>query len=577
MIGLFHALVFLCARAGEEPAPAEPVFRGGAVYTVDAARAWASAVAVREGRIVYVGSDDGLEPFIGPQTRVIELAGRMLLPGFQDSHIHPGGGIGLAKLRLYGLRNRQEVLERIREYAATHPELEWIDGAGWEVAAFKPSGVPHRRMLDQVVPDRPAFLRASDGHTGWANSRALALAGITAETPDPPNGRIGRDPESGEPDGVLYEAAQTLVSQHVPPITPEERLAGYRLFLNELRRHGITAFVDAGAAPEADRTFAQLAAAGELNAHAVLCMSFDPDRSDDEQVEKFLARRRALAGPGLRANCVKLMLDGIIEQHTGSLLEPYLDQEGDRGPLFIGGARLERLVTRLDREGFQIHVHAIGDRAVREALDAFEAARRANGPRDARLPSRGQARHSVAHVQLINPADIPRLRRLGVAANMTPLWGHGDDWNLVFAEPRLGPERSRWLYSHATILATGGRLVWGTDWPVTTLAPLDGIEAAVTRRGLGGRDPEGRSDTAWIPDERIRLDEALAAYTINGAWLVSEEAERGSIEVGKRADLVVLEKNLFEVDPLDIHRVRVDLTVFGGRIVYDRAAAPPQP
>lgn len=569
MIGLLPALVFLCARAGEEPAPAELVFRGGAVYTVDAARTWASAVAVRDGRIAYVGTDDGVAPFIGPETRVVELAGRMLLPGFQDSHIHPGGGIGLAKLRLYGLRNRQEVLERIREYAAAHPELDWIDGTGWEVAAFKPSGVPHRRMLDQVVPDRPAFLRASDGHTGWANSRALARAGITAETPDPPNGRIGRDPESREPDGVLYEAAQALVSQHLPPITPEERLAGYRLFLNELRRHGITAFMDAGAAPEADETFAQLAAAGQLDAHAVLCMSFDPEHSDDEQVEKFLARRHALAGPDLRANCVKLMLDGIIEQHTGSLLEPYLDQEGDRGPLFIGGERLERLVVRLDREGFQIHIHTIGDRAVREALDAFEAARRANGPRD--------ARHCLAHVQLINPADIPRLRRLGVAANMTPLWGHGDDWNLVFAEPRLGPERSRWLYPHATILATGGRLVWGTDWPVTTLAPLDGIETAVTRRWLGGRDPEGRSDTAWIPDERIRLEEALAGYTITGAWLSFEEADRGSIEVGKRADLVVLEKNLFEIDPLDIHRVRVDLTVFGGHIVYDRTAAPTQP
>jgi hypothetical protein len=542
--------------------PAELVFFNGSVYTVDAARTWASAVAVAGGRIVFVGEDAGARGFVGPETRVIDLRGRMLLPGFQDSHIHPRGGIYLTKVRLHSVLDPEEVFRRIKAYADAHPEQAWIEGAGWEVAAFKPAGVPTRAMLDALVPDRPAFLTASDGHTGWANSKALALAGITRDTPDPPNGIIGRDPETRAPNGVLYEAAMVLVRRHIPPPTADERLEGIRGALRELNAHGVTALVDAGASPETDAAFAELARAGALTARTVLCQSFDPARGDDEQAQEFLERRRRLPAGSPRATCVKLMLDGIIEQYTGALLEPYLDRPAEQGPLFLERERLQRLVTRLDAEGFQIHIHAIGDRAVREALDALAAAQGANGPRS--------RRHCLAHVELIHPADIPRLRQLGVAANMTPLWARGDDINLVFTEPRLGPERSRWLYPHKTILDTGGRLVWGTDWPVTSLAPLEGIETAVSRQLLGGRDAAGNPDRAWIPEERLALEQAIAAYTIAGAWLAFEDRERGSIELSKRADLVVLEKNLFEVPPQEIHRVRVEMTVLDGRIVYER-------
>jgi predicted amidohydrolase YtcJ len=543
-------------------APADLVLRNGAVYTVDAARSWAEAVAVSGERIVYVGADHGVDLWIGPDTQVIDLDGRMLLPGFQDSHVHPDGGIDIGKILLHGVYDREEVFRRIRAWAVSHPEAHWVTGTGWEAGAFKPAGVPTRQMLDALLPDRPALLKASDEHTGWANSRALAVAGITEDTADPANGRIGRDPVTGVPDGVLYEEAIDLVTRHLPETTSGERLEGYRAGFALLRRHGITGIVDAGAGAAADNAYRELERTGELTARTVVCQAYDPAGDDEAQIAEFLARRRALPEGDLRATCIKLMLDGIIEQYTGSLLEPYLDGPGDRGPLFIERERLHRLVTRLDAEGFQIHVHAIGDRAVREAVDALETARKVNGPRD--------ARPSVDHVQLLHPDDVPRFRKLGITANMTPIWGLPDDLNVLFAEPRLGPERSRWLFPHRTLLDSGVRIAWGTDWPVTSISPLEGIETAVTRRHPGGIGPEGHPDEAWWPQERIGLEPAIAAYTIAGAWLAFEEAERGSIEVGKRADLVVLERNLFEVPTLEIHRVKVDLTIFGGRVVFAR-------
>jgi predicted amidohydrolase YtcJ len=548
------------------PSPAELVLRGGAVYTVDAARSWAEAVAVRGDRIVFVGTDADAETWIGPRTRVVDLGGRMLLPGFQDSHVHPDGGLDLGKVRLHGVLDRGEVFRRIREWAGAHPEASWVYGIGWEAGAFKPSGTPTRQMLDALVADRPALLKASDEHTGWANTPALALAKITKETPDPPNGRIGHDPASGEPDGVLYEAAIGLVERHMPEATREERLEGYRAGLDLLRRNGVTGIVDAGAQPTADGAYAEIQSAGELTARTILCQAYDPAQDDEAQIAEFVARRAALPAGDLRATCVKLLLDGIIEQYTGALLEPYLDGPRDRGPLFVEPKRLARLLTRLDAEGFQIHMHAIGDGAVREAVDALEAARTANGPRD--------ARPSVDHVELLDPADIPRFRHLGITANMTPVWGLGDDLNTLFTEPRLGPERSRWLFAHKTLLDAGVHLVWGTDWPVTTISPLEGIETAITRRYPGGIGPDGRPDEAWMPQERIGLEPAIAAYTIAGAWLAFEEDERGSIEVGKRADLVVLERNLFQVPVLEIHAVHVDLTIFGARVVFERAPDP---
>ncbi len=544
---------------------ADLVFRGGAVYTVDAARSWASAVAVTGNRIVYVGDNRGVEAFVGRTTRVVDLRGRMLLPGFQDSHIHPGGGgLGMDLVDVGGVFDRAGVFRIIEEYAAAYPDRPWIEGSGWEEGAFKPSGLPDRHMLDELVTDRPAFLVNSSHHDGWANSRALEIAGIDATTPDPPNGVIERD-AAGVPTGVLHERAMELVRRHIPEPSRRQRLDGYRRGFGELARYGITAIIDAGTSPESEADYRALAEAGELNARTVLCQRYSPAGDDDEQVRGFLRRRAQLQDTVVRAPCVKIALDGLIEQYTGALLEPYADRPDFLGHLTVEPQRLQRLVTRLDAEGFQIQVHVMGDRAIREILDAFEAAQRANGRRD--------SRHLLAHVHFPNTADIPRLRTLGVAANMSPLWARGDDWETFFAPRRLGPERSLQLLVHRSILAAGARLVFGTDWPVTSIVPVDGLETAVTRRHLGGVDPYGETDTAWEPEERILLGEALAAYTIAGAELSFDERQRGSIEVGKLADLVVLDRNLFEVAPLTIHQAVVQMTVFDGRVIYEQEAA----
>lgn len=512
---------------------------------------------------MFVGNDRAVARYIGPTTRVIDLAGRMLLPGFVDSHIHPGGGMGLDKVRLEQVFDRKEVFRRVSDYAAAHPERSWVIGRGWEAGAFKPTGIPTRQMLDSLVPDRPAYMRASDGHTGWVNSRTLAMAGITKDTPNPMNGIIGKDALTGEPNGVLYEAAQDLVSEYVPAPSAEDYRQGDLLFFRALRESGITAVMDAGAGPRTDAAFTALEKQGELTAQAVICQAYHPEENDSIQIARFIARRAMLSRGNLRATAIKIMLDGIIEQYTGCLLQPYRDGPKTLGALFVEPDRLKKLVIQLDGLGFQLHFHTIGDGAVRAALDAIETARQSNGPRD--------SRHIISHVQLIDPADIPRLKQLGVITSMTPAWSRGDDLNRVFAEPRLGPERSRWLYPHQSILEAGGRIAWGTDWPVTTLIPLEGLETAVTRRYPGGKDPEGKPDTTWIPQECLNLEQAIAAYTREGAYALFAENETGTIEKDKRADLVVLNRNLFEVPPLEIHTILVDFTIVGGKVVYDRA------
>ena len=544
-----------------ESSAADLVFRNGAVYTVDAARSWASAVAVTGNRIVYVGTDDGASPYVGAATRTIDLRGRMMLPGFQDSHVHPlGGGIGMTRIQLNGVFDRSEVFLLLEDYANAHPELEWIVGRGWEADAFKPSGEPDRHMLDEIISDRPAYLTFSGTHAAWVNSRALEIAGITAATPDPVNGIIRRD-ENGEPTGLLIDSAQYIVSRHIPPLTDQQRVDALRLALTEMTRLGITAIIDASSNDQAEAAYATVAINGELNLRTVLCQRYSPEGDDEQQIQEFLSRREQFRGTELRASCIKIGNDGIIEQRTGALLEPYSDKPEHVYEPHVEASRLRHLVTRLDGEGFQVQIHAIGDRAVRESLDAFEAARDANGPRD--------SRHHLAHVQLIDSADVPRLRPLGVTANMTPFWAKRDDWTGIYNVRHLGPDRSKRVYQHRTLLQAGARLAWGTDWSVTSLRPLDGIEVAVTRRHLGGRDPYGKTDEPWAPNERITLGEAIAAYTISGAYLSFDEMERGSIEVGKLADLVVLEKNLFDVPPLEIHKVGTDMTVFDGRIVYE--------
>jgi predicted amidohydrolase YtcJ len=543
------------------------VFTNGAVYTADPARSWATAVTVSAGRVAYVGDDATAKRSIGRSARIIDLHGRMLLPSFRDSHVHPSDSANPAtSLELNGIVQRESLLERIRQFAQAHPEKAWITGRGWDEAAFLPSGQPTREMLDAAVPDRPAYLLNNSGHQAWANSRALAAAHITAETHDPENGRIERD-ASGHPTGALLEHAKGLVEAVIPPVTADELVANLSAQLRAMVELGITAVEDAAVTPEIAQAYQTLNRTHRLDVRANLCQLFRPAEDDDAQIQRFIAQREALAAGRLHAGCVKIFLDGAYGGHSVALIEPYSDDPAKfgRGKLFVDPQRLNRLVTRLDAAGFQVHMHAIGDGAVRAGLDAYAQALKANGIRD--------NRHTLAHLGLIDDADVARFRTLRVVANMTPLWSVDDPWETVFAPRMFGQARYGEMYRTRTLLEAGVVLVWGSDWPVTGFSPLDGIETAITHRYPGGRDLSGTVDHAWKPEERVSLQQAIIAYTAAGAFFMHDDDSRGSLTVGKAADLVVLSRNLFDTPALDIHSVKVDMTAHDGEVIFERKTA----
>ena len=540
---------------------ADLILRGGAVYTMDPNRPWAEAVAIREGRIVFVGTIEGAQRFAGRGTRILDLPGKMVLPGFIDSHAHPlSGGLELGECNLYDAKTPAEVEGIIRAYAQAHPQLEWIRGNGWQLPVF-PRANPTREQLDRAVPDRPAFFWAADGHSGWANSKALALAGITRDTRDPPNGRVERDPRTGEPSGTLREAAVGLVTAKLPPYTREARIGAVRRALAEANRFGITAITDADAGEEHVLAYEAVDQDGGLTARVTLALHVDDQAPIAPQVAALTAlRQQHERGGRLLLGQAKLYADGVLESRTAALLAPYLDRPGDAGPLVYPPEELAARVAALDRAGFQIHIHAIGDRAIRVSLDALRHAAEANPPRE--------RRPILAHIELFDPADLPRFRREGVIASAQPLWAQADEYITDLTEPALGPARSRWLYPLGSLLASGAIVAGGSDWSVSSLNPLEGIQVALTRRA-----PEAPAGPAWLPQEQARLPEMLAAYTIGSAFAARLERETGSLEVGKLADVIVLDRNLFELAPTEIHKARVLLTLLGGRTVYRDSTA----
>jgi predicted amidohydrolase YtcJ len=553
------ALLLLVAIVGfAVPAPAanqsaDFVYRNGVVYTMSATRSWAEAVAVSSGKVVYVGTNTGVARWVGPQTKVVDLAGRMLLPSFRDSHVHPvESGIELSECRLYDAETPEAALAAVRDYVAKHPNDSWIRGGGWQLPVF-PDANPHKSLLDAIEPKRPVFLAAADGHSAWVNSRALEIAGITAATPDPPNGRIERDPKTKEPTGTLRESASWLVSKHLPAYTDEQYREGLRAALKMAAGFGITALHDASADDREMATYDRLARAGELTARVRAALSLVTD--GERPVARLVELRGKYASRLLRPEAVKIFADGVIEAQTSALLEPYVGKGDDRGALNFEPDALRRIAIGLDRAGFQIHVHAIGDRAVRAALDAFEAARNANGARD--------SRHEIAHLELIDPSDVPRFRALGVTANFQPLWAYGDSYIKKLTVPVLGPERSSRLYPIGSLVKSGAVVAFGSDWSVSSMNPLDAIQVAVTRRGL-----DGNEETTLLPEQAITLADALAGYTIAAAYADFDEAITGSVEVGKSADLIVLDKNLFAIPATEIHKARVVLTLFEGRETF---------
>lgn len=542
---------------------------------MNAARSWAQAVAVGGDRIIAVGSDDDVRELITSRTRVIDLGGRTLLPGFQDAHVHASSG-GLDRLRcdLTGCRGREAYLNRVRGYAAEHPDEQWIIGAGWSMDAF-PAGVPSRSDLDDAVPGRPVFLINRDHHGAWASSAALRLAGIGERTPDPPDGRIERD-AAGIPVGALQEGAMRLVEAVIPQPGLASGVDAVLEGQRYLHERGITAWQEAivgdyPGIPDCYQAYRAVAADGRLTGRVTGALWWDRTRGE-EQIEELVARRAGAADGRFLAGTVKIMQDGVCENFTAAMLSLYLGagaQVGDgTGLSYLEPGLLRRAVTRLDKLGFQVHVHAIGDRGVREALDAFQAARAANG-------GTGH-RHHIAHLQVVHPDDIPRFRELRVTANAQPLWACHDRQMTELTLPFLGPQRSSWQYPFGSLARSGATIAIGSDWPVSSPNPLELAHVAVNRTvppaSSADDDPRGQDPRAGqplLPGERLDLPTALAAATAGSAY-VNHLDETGSIRAGYLANLVVLDRDLFSQPVSEIAQTRVEMTMAGGRIVYSR-------
>ncbi len=537
-------------------ATADLVLESGAIYTVDGARTWAQAVAINAGHIVCVGTDEDVTPYVTSSTRVVDLRGKMVLPAFQDAHIHPiSAGIEANSCPLGGLKTVTEYVAAIKKCADAHPSAPWITGGGWLMSAFGPGGLARRELIDAVVPDRPVFLSSTDGHTNWANTKALELAKITDQTPDPPDGRIDRDPNTGVATGSLQEGAGDLVLAVIPPATVAQHEAGLRFAMKVLNRYGITAIQDAAVYEDDLKAYRALDSRGELSLRVVAAIWWEHGLGL-EQIDKIKRLRAEYSTGRIDASTVKIMQDGVMENYTAVLLKPYLKKPGNvRGIPMLEPSLLKDAVTRLDAAGFQVHFHAIGDGAVRESLDAVEQARRLNGDQG--------HRHHIAHLELVDPADVRAFVSWESSRISSRCGAYADEYITNLTIPFLGPERSSRLYPIGTLYRSGAVVAFGSDWSVSSPNPLEEIQVAVTRMG-----PAGETHTPFLPDERISLPEALAAFTINAAYTNRLEKTTGSLEPGKSADLIVLDRNLFAIAPTEIAKAHVLVTLFEGRAVH---------
>ncbi|MDH7513725.1 MAG: amidohydrolase [Clostridiales bacterium] len=552
---LFSAILFLCGACSNKKPSADTILTNARVYTVDANKPWAEAVVVRNERILFVGSARDALRHRGPDTKIIDAEGRLILPGIEDSHVHfVSGSESLAKVDLSGTRTVEEVQERIRKFAADHPQAAWVQGRGWMYAAF-PGNMPHKKFLDEVVPDRPAVMRCADGHTTWVNSRALSLAGIDRDTKDPENGKIVRE-ENGEPTGALLEAAGALVSKVIPKPSPEETLAALREGLHEAGRHGVVRVHGMGGEFEALDLFDRLRREGSLTVRLSAAMWVDSPGPTDEDWKAYEEARTKFNDEWISTGGAKLMLDGVIDSGTGAMLDPYETQRENRGKLFWDPDAFKKAVAELNSRGLQVSTHAIGDAAIRLALDAYEEA--------ARATEKSDFRNKIEHAENIAADDISRFGSLSIIASFQPLHANPDPAWMGTWIANVGPEREQRAFSWKAVLDGGGRLAFGSDWPVVTINPWPGMQLAITRQ-----DFEGRPAGGWIPQQKVQLADAVYAYTMGGAYAMHREKDEGSIETGKLADLILLSQNIFDIDPHMIAETKVILTMVGGKIVYD--------
>jgi predicted amidohydrolase YtcJ len=552
---LLAVILLGSCQSGREPASL--VIQGARIITFDNEQAEAEAVAISGERIVAVGSRDEIQDLVGPSTEVIELTEGLVLPGFNDSHIHLlSGGLTLFEVDLFDALSLVEIQERIRTFAEENPDDEWIIGAGWRYTAMPDGRLPTRQDLDAVVPVRPAYMRAYDGHAGWTNTKALEIAGVTRDSKAEGYGEVVKDPETGEPTGALKEGGATgLVRRHLPAPDREKKLEALRRATALLNSLGTVSIQNASGNEEELGLYRELQERGELTMRVHMMMFVNKDTTDEE-IARFAELAREHAGPWLGVTGVKMVVDGVIESHTAIMLEPYSDRPSSSGSSPYTQEELDDLVARCHAAGLQVWIHAIGDGGVRMALDAFERAKAAGGPEDARF--------RIEHIEVIAPEDIPRFKEIGVIASMQPI--HSDPDTVAVWSRAVGPERVDYAFPWQSFVDAGAPLAFGTDWPAAiSNAPLRGLHNAVNRQ-----TPEGKPEGGWIPAQRVSVETGLDAFTASAAWASFEEGRRGTLSPGKLADLVVVSKDLFEIPPEEIHTVRALMTVVGGKVVYRR-------
>ena len=558
-------------RARADRDRADLIVRGAAVYTGRTDGAIGEAIAISGDRIVAVGSNVDVGAYVGPTTKVIEVPGGMVLPGFIDTHTHfIWGSLARTRVALGDATSPEDVERRLRAWAAAHPHEPWILGGDWIYNTFPASG-PTKELLDRAVPDRPVALDSFDGHSMWLNSKALALAGITRRTPDIlKNGRvvgvIVRDGKTGEPTGVLKEVAQNLALAVIPKPSREKMLGLIKEGMTAANAVGVTSVINASGDLDEMDLYETLRQRGKLTLRTTTAYSNingTPHTFSTEELDAFEEARRRYTGDWVRAGIVKFFMDGVIEGHTAAMLAPYANEPGQKGRPYYPSGKYDQFLIEADRRGFAVMTHAIGDGAVREALDGYEAAIRANGPRDRRW--------RIEHIEQCDPKDVPRFGKLGIVASMQPYhWcchdisGVNDPW-----EQNLG--RPRWSHGFRwrDIARGGAMLVHGSDWPVVTIDPIVGVYSAITRQSFAGVPAGG-----WYPDQRLTLHEALAGYTRNASKVAFMEDRIGTLEPGKKADLVVLSGDLRSMTPREMLDVPVRLTILDGKVVHEGTAPP---
>jgi len=571
-IGVLFLLRYLVVSissfvAAQSTPPADLIITNAQIYTVNPQQKWAEAIAIRGDKIVAVGDAAKVDSYRGGSTKVIDAHQHLLLPGFTDSHIHfLDGSLNLQHLHLQDVKTLDQALALLKDFAKAHPDDAWLLGRGWDYTIFAPSGMPDKKYLDAVVPDRPVYIEGFDGHTWWANSKALQLAGITRDTPDPPGGSFVRDPKTGEPTGAVKEDAADELIERVIPLTPREaKLNAIRAGMKEANRVGLVRVHSAsdlvaniGDLQNAD-LYDELHRAGEMTVRFYMAYRAAPPALAADSVKEIEAARARYHDEWISAGAVKFFLDGVIESHTAAMLEPYSDDPRQIGSLLWDPDKYKDAVAELDKRGIQIFTHAIGDKAVRLALDAYQHAAEVNQSKD--------RRHRVEHIETVSAQDIPRFGKLGVIASMQPLHSYPNEDTLHIWAGNIGPERASRAWAWRSIQQAGGVLAFGSDWPVVTLNPWPGVQTALTRQTSDG-EPVG----GFLPKQRLNLEDTIRAYTLGAAFAGHREKTEGSLEEGKLADLIILDRDLFKIEPSDIGETQVLLTMVGGKIVYQSPA-----